>query len=43
MMKDLDKTKSCLSQQLEHLPEGVPIHRSIKRVFKKFDRANATL
>jgi hypothetical protein len=38
-MKDLGKTKLCLSMQLEHLPEGVFVHQSTytKRVLEKFN------
>ena len=38
-MKDLGKTKFCLSLQLEHLPEGVFVHQSTytKRVLEKFN------
>jgi hypothetical protein len=38
-MKDLGETMFCLGLQLEHLPEGVFIHRSTytKRVLEKFN------
>ena len=37
-MKDLGKTKFCLSLQNEHFPNGVLVHQStyIKKVFKRF-------
>ena len=37
-MKDLGKTKFCLSLQIEHFPNGVLVHQStyIKKVLKCF-------
>jgi hypothetical protein len=38
-VKDLGKTKFCLGLQLEHLPNGVFVHKSTytKRVLEKFN------
>ena len=37
-MKDLDNTKFCLGLQIEHLPNGIHIHRSTytENVLKQF-------
>ena len=37
-MKDLGKTKYCLSLQIEHLLEGIFVHQStyLKKVFERF-------
>ena len=44
-MKDLGKTKVCLSLQIEHFPNGVLVHQStyIKKVLKCFymDKAHS--
>ena len=43
-MKDLGKTKLCLSLQIEHLMNGIFVHQSTytKKILKKFymDRAH---
>ena len=38
-MKDLGKTKFCLSLQIEHFPNGVLVHQStyIKKILKRFN------
>ena len=37
-MKDLGKTKFCLSLQIEHFPTGVLVHQSAytKKILKRF-------
>ena len=44
-MKDIGKTKFCLSLQIEHFPNGVLVHQStyIKKVLKHFymDKAHS--
>ena len=42
-MKDLGKTKFCISLQIEHFPNGVLVHQStyIKKILKRFNMDKA--